>query len=295
MSVVRQISTILALAAFVSGSAYAADMQLPPQSPPLGQQERLEFGTGWYLRGDISWAREKTPAIFPDIAFGGSSKLQNSYSLTIGGGYKFNNWFRTDLTYDYFKPANLTAQSAPFTCYDSINPINNAAGNVIGLHAQQNSCYSRQTGTLSRHAILLNGYIDLGTWSGVSPYVGAGVGTVISRAAGNTDWYTAADGQHYGATLTMPNPSPIPEIWYDAAGNPIARPVNNFGTQDHRASISRRNFNMAWALMAGVAYDVSPNAKIDMGYRYINLGKFGTGTKTNTVSEYRIGVRYMID
>ena len=93
----------------------------------------------------------------------------------------------------------------------------------------------------------------------------------------------------------LPNPSPIPLVWLDQNGNVVPQPVANFGVQDRRATLNRRNFNLAWALMAGIAYDVSPNAKIDMGYRYVNLGKFGSGTKSTAINEYRIGFRYMID
>ena len=294
MSGKKFLSLAIALGALVSTGATAADMA-PMQAAPMGQQERLEFGTGWYLRGDISWAREKTPVVFADPALATGTKLTNGYSITLGGGYKFNNWFRTDLTYDYIKEVNVAARSANFTCYDSVNPVNDINGVLVALHAPQNSCYSRQQGKLSRHVLLANGYLDLGTWSGVSPYVGAGVGTAFGRTSSNYDWFYAGNGAHYDANLVRPNPSPIPEVWLDANGNPIANPIASFGQQDHRSSLNRRNFNLAWALMAGVAYDISPNAKVDVGYRYLSLGKFGAGTKSQTVSEYRIGMRYMID
>ncbi len=294
MSVIKAISVACAISACIISGASAADM-FPPEAPALGSQEKLEFGTGWYLRGDITWAREKTPSVFPDLALASKSKQQNSWSLNIGPGYKFNNWFRADMTYNYFKQLNVATQSANFTCYDGVNPVNDLNGVLVAVHAQENSCYSKQTGSLGRHTLLFNGYLDLGTWAGVTPYVGAGVGTVYSRAAGNYDWYTAANGLHYGPTLTMPNPSPLPELWMDNNGVVVAKPITQFGVQDHRATISRRNFNMAWALMAGIAYDVSPNAKIDLGYRYVNLGKYTSTAKANSISEYRIGVRYMID
>ncbi len=41
------------------------------------------------------------------------------------------------------------------------------------------------------------------------------------------------------------------------------------------ASGSRTSF--AWALMAGVDYDVSPNLKLEFGYRYLNYGAIGAG------------------
>lgn len=294
MSGIKSLSAAIAFGAIVSTSAFAADLFAQP-APQLGPQERLEFGTGWYLRGDISWAREKTPVIFPDGSLGQSTKLQNGYTFGIGGGYKFNNWFRADMTYDYLKEVNVNARSANFTCYDSINPVNDINGVLVALHAQANSCYSRQQGRLTRHVLLANGYLDLGSWSGVTPYVGAGVGTAYGHVGANYNWYYAANDNPYTANLVYPNPSPLPEVWLDANGNPIARPINNFGVQNHRATLNRRNFNLAWAFMAGIAYDVSPNAKIDMGYRFLNLGTFGAGNKAARVSEYRIGFRYMID
>ena len=185
MSSMRSVFAAVAFGAIFSSAAVAADMRLPPDSPPLGTQERQEFGTGWYLRGDLSWARERTPLIFPDGSLGQGTKVQNGWTGTIGFGYKLNNWFRADLTYDYFKEVSINNRSADFTCYDSINPVLDAGGNTVAVRAAANTCYSRQTGQLNRHAILANGYLDLGTWAGVSPYVGAGAGVSYGRVSGN--------------------------------------------------------------------------------------------------------------
>ncbi len=64
---------------------------------------------------------------------------------------------------------------------------------------------------------MANGYVDLGTWAGFTPYVGAGLGT------GYTD---VAEQLRLRARQTL------------AVGC------------DHR----RRSWNFAWALMAGVGY-----------------------------------------
>ena len=34
---------------------------------------------------------------------------------------------------------------------------------------------------------MVNGYVDLGTWSGITPYVGAGVGFAYNKLSGFTD------------------------------------------------------------------------------------------------------------
>ena len=51
--------------------------------------------------------------------------------------------------------------------------------------------------------------------------------------------------------------------------------------------------NFAWALMAGLALDVYPHVKLDVGYRYVNDGSiYGLKLYNN---EIRAGLRYMID
>ena len=49
----------------------------------------------------------------------------------------------------------------------------------------------------------------------------------------------------------------------------------------------------AYAGMAGVAFDVFPHVKIDVGYRYISVGRVA-GTDLGH-HEFRAGLRYMID
>ena len=36
-------------------------------------------------------------------------------------------------------------------------------------------------------------------------------------------------------------------------------------------------WNFAWALMAGLDFNVTQNLKLELGYRYLDLGKFGSG------------------
>jgi opacity protein-like surface antigen len=78
-------------------------------------------------------------------------------------------------------------------------------------------------------------------------------------------------------------------------------------------------WNFAWALMAGLSFDVTQNLKLDLGYRYLDLGKvtsgsmhcltgtgFITGGPANgcepgiqskrdvAYNDFRIGLRWMI-
>ena len=58
----------------------------------------------------------------------------------------------------------------------------------------------------------------------------------------------------------------------------------------------------AWAAMAGVSYAVAPHTLLDVGYRYLDLGRatvslFPSASVTRGLSsqQVRFGVRYMID
>lgn len=123
--------------------------------------------------------------------------------------------------------------------------------------------------TISSLAILANVYVDLGGRDArFSPYVGAGVGAAMLHV---TDaGYEEPDGT-----------------------------VGNWG--------DGRSWSLAWALMAGVAVDVSERLSLDIGYRFVHLGdaevttplpapEAGTPIRyTNIVGhELRFGIRYSL-
>jgi opacity protein-like surface antigen len=126
----------------------------------------------------------------------------------------------------------------------------------------------RDEADLESTTYLVNGYVDLGNWSGITPYVGAGAGVASNRltnvfretTVGNT--FTRVDLPRYTAA------------------------------------------NFAWALMAGAAIDLGSGVKVDLGYRYMHLGdartrldgaQAGIRTKDIDAHEFRVGARYMIE
>jgi len=66
---------------------------------------------------------------------------------------------------------------------------------------------------------------------------------------------------------------------------------------------SNKQWNFAWAGMAGVAFPISHNLMIDVGYRYLNIGDVKTGSdafgamtfKNVAAHEARIGLRWSFD
>ncbi len=85
-----------------------------------------------------------------------------------------------------------------------------------------------------RTVILANGYIDLGTWNCLTPFIGAGVGVAFNSLEDFTDIGIGTSGSGVGS-------------------NP---------TETH----------LAWALHAGVSYAVTQNFSVELAYRYLNYG-----------------------
>jgi opacity protein-like surface antigen len=231
-------------------SARAADL-LPP--PPILDEadEVVELGTGWYLRGDLGYVNYDRPR---DVGFGipgelplDGERLEKAFSVGGGIGYQVTDWLRTDLTVDHRFGAQFSG-TRPNPSYD------------IG--------FVRDQADFESTTLLLNGYIDLAYWSGITPYLGAGIGVSGNR-------FTNVDRDVFvGGTQ-----------------------VSNIHIGPHTTT------NLAWALMAGIAVDVGSGFTLDLGYRYTHLGDVRTqidaapGIKTDEIRshELRFGARYMID
>jgi opacity protein-like surface antigen len=120
---------------------------------------------------------------------------------------------------------------------------------------------------------LANAYWDIGNYRGFKPFIGAGIGTSLN---------TISDFMDVGTT--------IPSVATGA---------------------KHSQWNLAWALYAGVGYQITPNLTLEAAYRYINLGNAASGDLiamdgTNDVynpmefhhltsHDFKIGFRYAFD
>jgi len=223
-----------------SAPAHAADYDPPVISAQPDQIVPVEIGSGWYLRGDIGYTfanragsvafRTFDPlgATYGAGAFDTTS-LASSATFGAGFGYTFNEWFRADATLDGFRSdfGGTTVSAAP------------CPGGPAGT-----SCRSEETAELSTLSLLLNGYVDLGTYVGLTPYVGAGAG--ISQVS----WSNLDSGTYcVDGAATCAAPALV-------------------GTDTHTGN---KSYRFTWALMAGLAYAISPNLKVDLGYKYTNV------------------------
>lgn len=282
--------------------AQAADM-LPP-AYQLESDAMVEFGSGWYLRGDIGYSSVSVPLGSPPVnvndtvAPPSASSIMNnrtaSYgamNASLGVGYQFNRWFRTDATFDwhanYSKAMNTYGVKCAIDGPTTITSVGNvSSGTVI---YDNYGCYATDTINIQSWTGLVNAYGDLGTWLGVTPYLGAGVGLTSLRASANEMYY-----------------------WNDGKGNYGGAGVNSYKSTILNAIIhygypgnvgpSQIRTNFSFALMTGIAYDIAPHLKLDIGYRYLNMGTLSvvdtsgnTVRKTVDAQEVRAGLRWTPD
>jgi opacity protein-like surface antigen len=231
-----QFSILVVAVSFAAGSVHAADYS-PPQCydaaliasgrapycavpsyvPPPGE----DFYT-LYLRGDIGISNQQVKSLDNLLSVPGTFTTPNGYGFDsagifgIGVGYYYNDWLRFDLTGEYRSRANFH-----------------------GLEVFNAGYTDEYSGSKSEWLFLVNSYIDLGTWSGFTPFVGAGIGMSRNTIHGFQDVNTPTGGVAFA---------------YDQS-----------------------KWNFAWALHAGVSYKVTKNFTVELAYRYVNLGDAVTG------------------
>lgn len=214
-----------------AATAQAADLLPPPPPPMYAPAPVLDVGGGWYLRGDVGVGildLRGTNAIdvsTPPVPYV-YNKLQDEVSdqvfVGLGVGYQWNGWLRGDVTGEYRTQTDwkFVAEDTTFGAVGGFNSTTGKFSSIVGL---------------------ANVYVDLGTWNGFTPFVGAGAGFAHHRFASVTDkgLGTYSTGFGYG------------------------------GEKDQT--------NFAWALHAGLGYAVNPNLKLELAYRYLNMGDIETG------------------
>jgi opacity protein-like surface antigen len=94
-------------------------------------------------------------------------------------------------------------------------------------------------GYMKSWVFLANAFVDLGTWNCFTPFVGAGIGMA---------WHQMVD---------FKDVTPL---------------TPGLGSSAFGVGRDESKWSFAWALYAGVAYNVTKSFKIDFTYRYMDLG-----------------------
>ena len=275
---------ILAAAAMLPLPVLAADYDPPIVVDQPVEEVPVEVGSGWYLRGDIGYNFSLDPR--GDFDFRDFDTTSGTYSSDIfdtaslgegvtwgaGFGYNFTDMIRADFTVDGFRA--------------DFDGTTSSAGPCVGGAAfVGTTCRSEDNADAAALSFMVNGYVDLGTYVGFTPYVGGGLGYTY------IDWGTLS-----GNNFCVDGAGACPP------GSAITATTENDGEQSWR---------FTYAAMAGIAYDVSQNLKIDLGYRYrrieggpmfafdaLSAGAGASGTAGNdpgfSSHEVRLGLRYEI-
>ncbi|MGQ0682217.1 outer membrane protein [Bradyrhizobium sp.] len=170
-------------ATLVSSAVFAADMPIAPP-PAYAPPPVVEDFGGWYLRGDIGFSNQRVSRLNNVLDAAATSSVQNLNFSTagifgLGAGYRFNSWFRADVTGEY-------RGNSTFFGTDNLTYPGPAFG-ADTYHA-----------TKSEWVVLGNAYVDLGTWWCMTPFIGAGIGGARVAINGFTDVNTPTGGIAYG-------------------------------------------------------------------------------------------------
>lgn len=213
-------------------AAHAADM------PDLGYAPApvQEFGSNWYLRGDVGYAMNQSPTLAAGNTYFAPVDLYDTSmddSWTIGGGFgvKATPWLRLDFTFDYRAESDFSGTIGPYTI----------------------------SGAFDNWTLLANAYFDLGTWNGITPYVGGGIGAASIAPKGVNDGFVKPE---FEAQWSF--------AWALAAGISV-------------------DFAPNWSLDLGYRYLAIND--VDFGDEVYNTLVVGDLSS----QEFRIGVRYLID
>ena len=205
----------------LSTSAFAADMPQPP--PQIAYQPIVvEQSEGaWYLRGDvgigitntydITWLPSPPDAGIP-FAFDQHS-MADTVFFDVGAGYEWNSWLRFDVTAGYRDRTQVNAR---------------------GIYNTSTDVGDSYQGYLKSWIFLVNGYVDLGTWDCLTPFVGVGIGGAYNQMADLVDMGIGTTGGGFGRNSTTWSP--------------------------------------AYAFYAGLDYNVTKNVALEISYRYLNYG-----------------------
>ena len=224
-------------AAFTSASA--ADLPPVMQARPMVPVQVEEFG-GWYLRGDIGIGAQKFKTF-----------EHHQTNIATAGPWPAT-WTidQVDMKDTFFIGGGVGYQWNSWMRFDVTSEYRadvkfKAAGSYVNFpNPTLGRAFDVYDGDHSAVVVMANAYIDLGTWMCLTPFVGAGIGGAYHRTAALSDIGLNANG--LGASA--------------------------FGYADK----DKTNWSLAWQVTAGVAYSVTNNFKVEMAYRYLNMGSADT-------------------
>jgi len=256
-------------AALILAPAVALGADMPVP-PPLFKAPIVEEFGAWYLRGDIGMTNQNVGHLW-NVLFDSTVVVhQKEFSSSPLFGIGLGYKMNNWLRFDGTAEYRGAATFFGFDTY----LFDQGVGNPPAVRMNDYRALK------SEWLFLANAYLDLGTWHSVTPFVGAGIGASRNTISAFRDMDPTSCA---------------------ACGNPWSAAVA-FGN-------TASKWNFAWALHAGLSYQVTPNFIVELAYRYVDLGDAQSGDligfdgtnnifnpmifKHLTSNDVKIGVRWM--
>lgn len=336
----QNICIALALAtaplALLTAAASAADYDPPIFVEEAPEYVPVEIGSGWYIRGDVTYTSDRsykdtsarlTPGLSnvalltlePGTPFSlfSFSEKQQPISGSVGAGYHVNDYLRLEANLgilyadkysgsgfvgrenSYFQnpAASLgcngtyskteTTETTTRGFDDNGDPTETTSTSVTTDESRaREGCNASATLRDSAWNGTVNAYVDLGTYAGFTPYVGVGGGLLYTRSK------ASVTAECKGKKRTNKGPMTGPDANGTTSQTTIDEAFLCDGSPDSAtynvASYRKSDFDFLYTLNAGVAYQVSDNTKIDLGYQYIDA----PDVKGFKYHQIKVGLRY---
>ena len=252
------------------------------------EETQVEFGTGWYIRGDLGIAVNGVRNVSvdrditsdPSVPFEGrESDTDGSFTVGAAVGYQFTNNIRGDISYDFVSRHDEGVRG--FTSCAGEAEYTDAMGSFV--RPANVACFKEDQSEHTVNLVQANAYYDFAPSHVFSPFLGLGFG--VARVA-----YDIADDRY--------------------TCNPIAGTTyrerclfGDFGEKAVAVGVERSGstYHLAGSLMGGVSYRMSKNISLDTEYRFTRIhsdplfgGESGHTDVNGNLHQVKFGLRYDI-
>ncbi|MEN0040171.1 MAG: hypothetical protein AAF764_02425 [Pseudomonadota bacterium] len=294
-------TTAAALATSLAAPAIAADM-LEQEAMP---QTVVEFGTGWYLRGEISLndagsffeSDRSQPIVGTNDFERTTTDVTNVFGGTIAVGHRLTNNVRVDASYSYLGDGEYERAGIANPLRSPCQPADarrsdGNGGFIIDTNHTIFNCTESSSSTYSLQHFGINGFYDFDqTFWGFRPFVGAGVGLVRNRFTVNEGDVTCA-----------PRPE---ERCAPTDGGQLPSDSDGFGVEYTQQGLRDNgvSYHLATSLTAGVSVPINKYMHFDTSYQWTHMmedamwGGSSIVDTSNTPTDFhalKLGLRFDI-
>ena len=296
----KAVAAAALLATVLSSAASAADKYVLEEV----EETHVEFGTGWYIRGDIGVALGGVDKEVQQLGHAGANYVETydvsqGFSFGAAVGYRFSPRIRGDISFDYISSeesdfANrIGAENCPGQYLASIpytDPLTGATAYRTEWRPRTiNNCTENTHQAHNAQLMRATGYYEFDPVGRFTPTLGLGVGVARVEYVRETTIDCRPNSAQQRCSNLDPLATELPQPG-ELYSTPIAI---NEGT----------GYHLAGTISAGFSYQLGQNTHIDTAYSYthiadsaLNGGGDGLGEAglDNSLHQIKVGLRYDI-